>query len=225
MRYQAGLHTRSTAVDGQYAPPLKCHPTNGATQVHITTEQDHGTWTFDYSTDTWPCPRRGLVRGELRRVLPRPGRPGGHPPTCHADDDDHRRRGACATSPRSRLRSRATDYSGAAISKSYVTRLEDGASFTVELFKRELYWKPGPRSRAQTHILSRTFTVSGSDLKYTIWDSGACPYVVFEQDILVAVLPHDVGLKCGYSKAQMTITPHRTVSQEHQTTDASASGS
>ncbi len=189
-------------VDGQYAPPLKCHPTNGATQVHITTEQDHGTWTFDYSTDTGPAPAADSFAVNFGECF--------HDPVDQADT--HRLATLTMTNTgdagmryiRALAASVATDYSGAAISKSYVTRLEDGASFTVELFKRELDGSPDLNSGLKSDTVW-TFTVSRSDLRDTIWDSGARPYVVFEQDILVPSC-RMTRVKRGYSKTQITIT-------------------
>lgn len=199
----AGHNNAYTAyfVDGVYAP-TGCHPTNGAAQVRITTERNFGTWTFDYSTDPGPAPAADSYAVNFGDCFYNPVGETNTPRiatltmtnTADAGMRYIRALGASASS----------EGATASIGKSDVSRLEDGASSTVELFERELDGSPHYNSGVQSGR-RWTFKVYRSDLRDSVWERGARPYVVFEQEILVPSC-RMTRVKRGYSKTQITIT-------------------
>lgn len=169
-------------VDGQYAAPLKCHPTNGATQVHITTEKDYGTWTFDYSTDPGPAAAPDAFSVNVGACLYDPV---GETETPRAATVSMTNTPDAGGRYIRALRAGAySERDFAYGAKTYVTRLEDGASFTAELFE----WEAEGLIDRYSGLPSGktwTFVVDRSDLRDHPDEPGARTYRVFEQNVFV----------------------------------------
>lgn len=191
-------------VNGQYVPPLKCHPTNGAAQVHITTEKNYGTWTFDYATDPGPAAAPDAFAVNLGPCLYDPVGETEAPRSATVSMTNTADAGG-----RYIRALKAGAYSGG--DGSYggnrnVTRLEDGASFTAELFEWEgegdIDRYSGVRSGKDW-----TFVVDRSDLRDHADEPGARPYRVFEQDVFVPSC-RMTRVKRGYARTRVTVTAH-----------------
>jgi hypothetical protein len=209
----------SYLVDGVYAPP-GCHLTNGRTQVTITTQYDRGTWTFDYSADPGLVAAPDAYGFDFGKCISNP---------VGSSMGDRRfevnRMVTMTMTNTADLSGRYIRalYAHAVVRKGFgyeadftqVTRLGDGQSATVNLFKfNPAVTTPYGTSEAYPGVSSglragKTWTlrVTRSDLRNSVWEPGASPYTAFEQDVYVPSC-HMTRVKRGYEKTRVTITAH-----------------
>ncbi len=146
---------------------------NGASSVTITADSSSGSWTFDYSSDPGPDPAADSFQVQMGKCERNP-----------VSDPSTRRLVTVSMTNTADaggryIRTLAAEAIpddrglGYFSDKSYVTRLEDGETFTAELFERENGAPPGDSGlEAGT---TWAIKVSRSDRRDTIWDQVPAP--------------------------------------------------